>query len=114
MIKTRYKRLTCLKIITKEGMTMSESKKARKSCMEVDMERHLISDHQYIFMKGYIYSGLKKKTIPYKDLSEQELLEIWCGDWVDNVERSKTLTHFGTRILYEKARKAFEKDLLSR
>lgn len=93
---------------------MTEIKKIRKSSVEVEMERHLISDHQYIFMKGYIYSGLREKTIPYKDLSGQELLEIWCGDWADNVERSKTLTHFGTRILYEKARKAFEKDLLSR
>lgn len=79
-----------------------------------DKEWHLISDHQYIFMKGYIYSGMRKKTIPYKDLSEQELLEIWCGDWVDNVERKTVLDHFGRRHLYSMARKAFEKDLLSR
>ena len=77
-------------------------------------EWHLISDHQYILMKGCIYSGMRKKTIYYRDLSEQELLEIWLGDWVDNVERKKVLDHFGRRFLYAKAKEAFERDLLSR
>ena len=79
-----------------------------------DKEWHLTSDHQYIFMRQYIYSGMRKKAMRYKDLTEQELLEIWCGDWLDNKTRKGVLTHFGTVNLYRKAREIFEKDLLSR
>lgn len=91
---------------------MSDNKKKRKTAVEIEPERHLISDHQYILMKKYIYSGMRKQSILYKDLTEQELLEIWCGDWRDNVERKKVLIQFGTRILYEKARESFENYLL--
>lgn len=93
---------------------MNANGEERWSDTRKDDEWHLISDHQYILMKGYIYSGMRKKTICYKDLTEQELLEIWLGDWVDNTERKKVLDHFGRRFLYTKAREAFEKDLLSR
>lgn len=112
MIKTRHKRLARLKTIAKEGMTMSENKDPKKSYAESVIEYHLRSDHQYILMKKYIYSGMRKKTIPYKDLSEPELSEIWCGDWEDGIKRRKVLVQFGTRILYEKAQKAFENYLL--
>lgn len=93
---------------------MNENGKTFRADALSEREWHLISDHQYILMKKYIYTGMRKQTILYKDLVEQELLEIWCGDWADNAERKKVLTCFGTRILYEKARAAFEKDLLSR
>ena len=91
---------------------MGENNESRKSYAESVIEYHLRSNHQYILMKKYIYSGMRKKTILYKDLSEPELSEIWRGDWENGIERRKILVHFGTRILYEKAQKAFENYLL--
>lgn len=73
-----------------------------------DKEWHLESLHEYIFMKDFIYSGIRKQTIPYKDLSNIELLDIWCGKWRDSAERKKVLDHFGRRWLYMKTKKVFE------
>ena len=87
---------------------MNEKGETRWEGTGSDKEWHLTSDHQYIFMRQYIYSGRRKKTILYKDLTEQALLEMWTGNGQDNSEKKKVLTHFGTMQLYDKAKEAFE------
>ena len=100
--------------MAKEIIKMNEKGETRWEGTGSDKEWHLTSDHQYIFMRQYIYSGMRKKTILYKELTEQELLEVWNGDWQDNAEKKKILTHFGTKKLYEKAKESFENYLLGK
>ena len=78
-----------------------------------DKEWHLSSAHQYIFMQQYIYSGVRKRTVPYNSLTVQELLEIWFGDWQSAEERKRVLVDLGRQMLYSSAKKAFEEEFLS-
>ena len=92
---------------------MNEKGESQWKSIGKDKEWHLSAAHQYIFMKQYIYSGLRKRTVPYNSLTVQELLEIWVGDWQSTEERKRVLVYFGRQMLYDSAKKAFEEDILS-
>lgn len=92
---------------------MNEKGESQWKATGNDKEWHLSAAHQYIFMKQYIYSGLRKRTVPYNSLTVQELLEIWAGNWQSPEERKKVLIHFGRQMLYDSAKKAFEEEFLS-
>ena len=92
---------------------MNEKGESQWKAIGKDKEWHLSAAHQYIFMKQYIYSGLRKMTVLYNSLTVQELFEIWSGDWQSPEERKKVLIHFGRKTLYYSAKKAFGEEFLS-
>lgn len=92
---------------------MNEKGESQWKSTGKDKEWHLSAAHQYIFMKHYIYSGLRRMATLYNNLTVQELFEIWSGDWQSPEERKKVLIHFGHQTLYDSAKKAFDKEFLS-
>ena len=98
--------------MAREVIAMNEKGESQWKATGKDKEWHLSAAHQYIFMKHYIYSGLRKRTVLYNNLTVQELLEIWSGNWQSPGERKKVLIHFGRQVLYDSAKKAFEEEFL--
>ena len=113
MMSMVLKNLSHPKNIARELTAMNEKGESQWKATGKDKEWHLSAAHQYIFMKQYIYSGLRKRTMPYNSLTVQELLEIWFGDWQSTEERKRVLVHFGRQMLYDGAKKAFKEEFLS-